>query len=952
VAAAGLPYRPPAPRAEPPAAAGPADLPAPAAAVHSSFLNPGAPAAAAPLARTAANQANGGRILPPEYRRPQIAEDAAIPSLLTASSLDGTVQAAAPLAPRAPTTGAAPAAAGPGAAPAAPAVDLRAELFAAVADKTGYPADMLEPAMDLEGDLGIDSIKRVEILAAVQQRVPALPELDNERMAALRTLHAVEGYLRELLGGAPPPAPAPTAAPEQGIAALSPALRRRVVSVVPAPVGRALALSTARLVGDDAVVAPVAAALAARGVAVVDGPADAVVFLGALGRRGEALDAAVREAFTVARAAGAPRRFAVVTDQDGAHGCGDGTDRVALGALAGLAKTLSHEWPGCAALALDLDAFDAEAVADELLADRGAVEIGRRGADALTLATVDEALPERGDAPIAAGELVVVSGGARGVTAAVAIELARRHRARLLLLGRSAVGGAEPDWALGVPEAGLTAACAAGLRAAGARPTPKVVDAEVRAVRAAREVRATLDAIRAAGAEATYAAVDIRDAAAVRAAIAAAGAPVRGIVHGAGVIADKRIEDKTDDAFDRVYGTKVDGIRALLSAVDPADLRFAALFGSVAGRFGNLGQSDYAMANEVLARVARQLSRGGVRAVCFAWGPWAGGMVDAALEKQLTARGMALIPVDGGAAFCVDELGRGEAPEVVVGGPEGGALLGEAAPRAEVHRLDPSAAFLRDHRIDGKPVLPAVMVLEWMARAAHRAFPGLAFAEVRDFAVLKGVVLDGGDGALRLEWEEQPAAEGAARTLAFRLVGEGGGRSVVHYRGTVDLVARADGPRPFPGSNGLGGERYPYAVDEAYRRFLFHGPGLRGIQEVMGYSDHGIVARVRTSRPESLDEEGSTWETDPVALDSLLQLMVLWVREKTGAAALPSALGRYRQHAPLRGDIVCHVEMHPTRTATGSFGATLVDADGNVVATLEQGQYTASAAMNDAFRSA
>ncbi|WP_415624028.1 phosphopantetheine-binding protein, partial [Mycobacterium intermedium] len=74
-----------------------------------------------------------------------------------------------------------------------------------VADKTGYPVEMLELSMALEADLGIDSIKRVEILSAVQQRVPSLPEVETSAMAELKTLQEIVDYLNTLL-----PAKAPS----------------------------------------------------------------------------------------------------------------------------------------------------------------------------------------------------------------------------------------------------------------------------------------------------------------------------------------------------------------------------------------------------------------------------------------------------------------------------------------------------------------------------------------------------------------------------------------------------------------------------------------------------------------------------------------------------------------------------------------------------------------------
>src|SRR5689334_2560065 len=66
--------------------------------------------------------------------------------------------------------------------------DLESLVLSTVADKTGYPVDMLHPQMDLEADLGIDSIKRVEILAAIRRAEPNLPDVDPMHLSKLRTL--------------------------------------------------------------------------------------------------------------------------------------------------------------------------------------------------------------------------------------------------------------------------------------------------------------------------------------------------------------------------------------------------------------------------------------------------------------------------------------------------------------------------------------------------------------------------------------------------------------------------------------------------------------------------------------------------------------------------------------------------------------------------------------------
>ncbi len=105
------------------------------------------------------------------------------------------VAAPAPASPRVPA--AAPVAAVEATVSAPSSSHLTSALLAIVSDKTGYPADMLDLAMDMESDLGIDSIKRVEILGALQEAHPDLPEVPTDVLSELRTL----GQIVERLQG-------------------------------------------------------------------------------------------------------------------------------------------------------------------------------------------------------------------------------------------------------------------------------------------------------------------------------------------------------------------------------------------------------------------------------------------------------------------------------------------------------------------------------------------------------------------------------------------------------------------------------------------------------------------------------------------------------------------------------------------------------------------------------
>ena len=202
---------------------------------------------------------------------------------------------------------------------------------------------------------------------------------------------------------------------------------------------------------------------------------------------------------------------------------------------------------------------------------------------------------------------------------------------------------------------------------------PAAIEAAYKRLLKDREIRANLDAIRAAGSAVEYRAVDVRDAAAFGALLdelnAAGG--IAGVIHGAGVIEDKLLRDKTPESFDRVFGTKVDSALTLARKLDPAKLKFLALFASITSRYGNRGQSDYAAANEVLSKLACDLDRKWPgRVVSIAWGPWAEVGMVADLEKHLVARGLKLIEPAVGAGL---RRGRGDLrrkgePEVLVAG--------------------------------------------------------------------------------------------------------------------------------------------------------------------------------------------------------------------------------------------------------------------------------------------
>jgi malonyl CoA-acyl carrier protein transacylase/NAD(P)-dependent dehydrogenase (short-subunit alcohol dehydrogenase family) len=273
------------------------------------------------------------------------------------------------------------------------------------------------------------------------------------------------------------------------------------------------------------------------------------------------------------------------------------------------------------------------------------------------------------------------TGGARGITAEICRELAQPG-VHLIIAGRATLGGGEApvatdDATLETDLATLRSQLIAALRAQGVERTPAEIESEARALQREHERRRNLAAFAAAGAEVEYHAIDVRTESAFGALIDdlyRRFGRIDAVVHGAGIIEDRQIEEKSVASFDRVFDTKADSAFILGQHLRAAGLRWVVFFSSVAGRFGNQGQVDYAAANEVVNRLACQFDAQwpATRVAAINWGPWRGaGMASQGIQRQFVAKGITPIEAADGVRFFVDELTYGQKGEVEVIAGEG-----------------------------------------------------------------------------------------------------------------------------------------------------------------------------------------------------------------------------------------------------------------------------------------
>ena len=640
--------------------------------------------------------------------------------------------------------------------------------------------------------------------------------------------------------------------------------------------------------------------------------ATACIDLGGLRDVVDASDAIAinREAFAQARMLASKLEsdrglFVTVQDTGGAFGTADmDPQRAWLSGLPALIKTATLEWPKASLKAIDLERGArtpqalAVAIADELLEGGGEVEVALPASGGrYTLRSVVE--PVIAGAPvIAAGDVVLVSGGARGVTAACIIEWARQCAARFVLLGRTPLID-EPSTCAGVAdEAGLKRAMLEEARARGVSPSPTELLASVREVQGNREIRNTLAALAANGAEARYEAVDVADTVALQDVLSRVRrewGPISGLVHAAGVLADKRIAEKTDAQFDHVFNTKVEGLRALLAATHDDPLRLLCVFSSVSARCGNLGQSDYAMANEVLAKVAWAESRRrpGLVAKSFGWGPWEGGMVTPHLRERFAQLGVPMLPLDVGARMFAAELcgGQRDQVELVLGGePRPEALLsegaGERVQELEITVARASHAYLEGHAINGQPVLPLVLAAEWLSRAARSFRPGLPQAALHEIKVLKGIRLGGfenGGDRLTIQATPLPSERGVQMRMLIR-----DSKGHTNYSARIELL-----PEPNHSDQPVDALALePWLGEPLYQDLLFHRGAFELIRQLDGVSDQGIAGTL--SGVSHAGWNGESWQLDVAALDAGLQMAVLYGQRMLGGPNLPTGIDQIR----------------------------------------------------------
>ncbi len=649
------------------------------------------------------------------------------------------------------------------------------------------------------------------------------------------------------------------------------------------------------------------------------------------------------------------------------------------GPVVGFTKSYKKEKPDALVKAVDLaESRKTKAIAQQLieetLFDPGCVEIGRTEDRRFGVAFVESPFPDRNEVTeLNANSVAVVTGAAGSIVSAITADLAAASGGTFHLLDLTPAPDAhDPDLeAFRDDRNGLKVTIAERMKAAGDHPTPVAIERELSRYERLDAALTAIQAVEAAGGTAHYHSVDLTDADAV-AAVMANVKDVSGridvLLHAAGLEISRNLPEKEPNEYDLVFDVKSDGWFNVFHAAQDMPIRATVVFSSVAGRFGNQGQTDYSAANDLLCKITSNFrrTRPETRGLALDWTAWGGiGMATrGSIPKIMEMAGVQMLPPEAGVAWIRRELTSGTTDgEVIVagtlgmmageydeqGGVDPAKLKGEAAhgpmigsASMSVHdgvvvrtTLDPTEQpFLNDHRIDDIPVLPGVMGMEAFAETARLVAPDHHVVAVEDVGfnaplkfyrdeprelIIKAVVHPDGDDLIA-----------DCQLMAERLLpGSDTPQQTVHFTGRVRLSREAPSKaRSDAAADPVGAT---LAADRVYT-FYFHGPAYQVVDTAWRDGDQSIAA-LADPLPDNHVPADLPLITAPRLIELCFQTAGLWQAGREDRLALPMRVGR----AQVLGDPSSAkgtLHARATEIESGAFDCEVVDSEGSVIVRL------------------
>ncbi|WP_437185184.1 SDR family NAD(P)-dependent oxidoreductase [Planctomicrobium sp. SH668] len=529
-----------------------------------------------------------------------------------------------------------------------------------------------------------------------------------------------------------------------------------------------------------------------------------------------------------------------------------------------------------------------------------------------------------GHSRVRSGGTWVVTGGARGITSVVVRELAKRHDLKLHLLGTAPVPKISDE--LRVQADCDRLQLRRWVMAEAARKKQNGMEAW-RNIEKGLEIDATIRLCKSEGIQATYHCCDVSNFEQVQqtlTVIRRTHGAISGVIHGAGIGQDARFDRKRPDKVDQCLRAKIDGCINLMDATRQDALEWFVAFGSISGRFGANGHTDYSFANDSLAKLVGRYrrERPEVFSVTFHWHAWGDIGMATKPETKLALEMIQLefMPAQEGIAHFLNELELGgDEPEVLItdrayyrkffpvdrnvldGSNEFKTLTSYPIldPEQDLNsnhtesfavELNPEKErFLNQHLVQGKPTLPFVVAIEMMAEAARATTGKPLVVEARNVTAIQAIKWSS-LSPMTVKVQVTPTDSGIDCELVAD-VRRRDGRIVTkdktYFEGRflpAEIVPRSTAS--IPDLSTLDFEPIAYLDETAV---IFHGPDL---QCLLSIAIEGDQAYGRISASSTVQLGGGSrptfgWSINCAAMDACLYAAAVFAGRKYGRASLP-----------------------------------------------------------------
>lgn len=635
--------------------------------------------------------------------------------------------------------------------------------------------------------------------------------------------------------------------------------------------------------------------------------------------------------------------------------------------LSGLVKSLNQEWKSvyCRAVdiqpELDITTITKQIVTEFYDANRKIVEVGfsKKGRGTLTAIKTQDTNNQGIKTSIKNDSVFLVSGGGKGITATCVIEMAKRFKCKFILLGRSDATYKIPPFAKKISNDNqLKRLIMEDLKNKGEKPNLNTVKQIFKKINAKKEIETTLRAIENYGGQAVYLKADVTNTTSIKTQLKTLDFTyknITGIIHGAGRLADKLIQNKTAEDFENVLSVKLDGLLSLLQVVNIDNLNHLVLFSSVAGFYGNVGQSDYAIANEILSKSAYlfKTNHPHTQVSAINWGAWDSGMVSPQLKKIFEAHKVQLVSSKGGAARLINEfnLAYANQAQVIIGGtlPTSDSFIDEKLRTHRIRRHLTLAQndFVQHHTIQGNPVLPVVNAVGWMAQTCERLYPGYQVYKIKDTKLFKGIVFDDSQAKdYILEIKETAKTTEQIDFEVNVLSGMEQQLPTYHYRTKITLCHHNHLPASPTFQAQLSNNHNTKEGSIFYQDgSLFHDHYFQGITQVKEITKKQMVlACTSPNVPTKAQGQFPVETLNTFFADIQYQGMVVWVDKIYGAKSLPLSTEQVTiyKSIPFETDLEVHIKVREHSNYKMVADCTVYDAKGTVYMVTEGAAITVS----------